>query len=232
MLTGPDCVHSRNYSIPLDGCVTRVPQADLIDMMRLQNLLNPSYIAGRIRHTIYERRHPDHPWISPGSIQWLDRHLRKDMRGFEWGSGRSTSWFAQRLDSITSIENDEAWHDTVLETLRVSGLQNVTLKFIPVEHEFRERYSPYYPELPAYVSAIEIFPAQSLDFVVVDGHYRQPCIWAALSKIKLGGYLLVDNTDWLLREYWPVPFSWEMVHRSQNALTQTTIWQKPHCKNA
>lgn len=195
--------------------------------MRLQNLLNPVYIAGRIRHAIYERQHPDHPWISPGSIQWLDTHLRKDMQGFEWGSGRSTAWFARRLAGITSIESDEEWHGTVSEKLRASCLENVTLRFIPLEHEFRERYSPYYPELPAYVRAIETFPDQSLDFVVVDGHYRQPCIWAALPKIKPGGYLLLDNSNWLLREYWPVPLSWPLVHESRNVLTQTSIWQKP-----
>lgn len=195
--------------------------------MRLRNVLKPQYLIGRALHALYEIRYPDHPWLSPGAIVWLDGHLKPEMQGFEWGSGRSTAWFAKRLDRLTSIEDDASWHQQVSASLRQAGISNTTLRHIALEHEFQERYSPYYEKLPAYVRAIEEFDDRSLDFVVVDGHYRLPCIWAALPKIKAGGYLLVDNTDWLLREYWPVPFSWEMVHQSRNVLTQTTIWQRP-----
>ncbi len=53
--------------------------------MRLRNLFRPLYIAGRIQNRLYEKRNPDHPWLAPDAIVWLEKHLRSDMRGFEWG---------------------------------------------------------------------------------------------------------------------------------------------------
>lgn len=71
--------------------------------MKLRNLFRPFYVAGRFQNWLYEKRHPDHPWLSPGAIAWLEQNLRPHMRGFEWGSGRSTLWLARRLTSLTSI---------------------------------------------------------------------------------------------------------------------------------
>ncbi len=149
------------------------------------------------------------------------------MSAFEWGSGRSTTWFAQRLGHITSIENDAVWYEQVQETLKHVKISNVSLKLVPLEHAYADLYFPYYDPLPHYVEAISEVADESLDFVVVDGHYRQACTWLAMRKIKPGGYLLIDNTDWLPREQWPVPFAWPIVHQSRNVLTQTTLWQKP-----
>jgi predicted O-methyltransferase YrrM len=53
-----------------------------------------------------------------------------------------------------------------------------------------------YAVLPANAAAIVSEPDASLDFVVVDGWYRPVCARAALSKLKPGGLLLIDNTDW------------------------------------
>lgn len=42
--------------------------------MKLRNLLRPFYVAGRIQNWLYEKRHPDHPWLAPGAFDWyLDR---------------------------------------------------------------------------------------------------------------------------------------------------------------
>ena len=76
--------------------------------MRLRNLFRPLYVAGRIQNWLYQKRHPDHPWLAPHAVVWLEANLRPDMRGFEWGSGRSTLWFGKRLKSLTSIESNAA----------------------------------------------------------------------------------------------------------------------------
>lgn len=162
--------------------------------MRLRHLLRPLYLARRLQNWIYEQRHPDHPWLAPAAIAWLDQHLRPDMRGWEWGSGRSTLWFARRLASLTSIESDVTWFEQVRSM--VSGLSNVDLRHIPLEHREAETYALDYAVLPANAAAIVSEPDASLDFVVVDGWYRPVCARAALSKLKPGGLLLIDNTDW------------------------------------
>ncbi len=195
--------------------------------MRLRNLFRPFYIAGRIQNWLYEKRHPDHPWLAPDAIAWLEKNLRTDMRGFEWGSGRSTLWFAKRLQSLTSIESDATWHDQVIRMVRDSGLSHVTVHFIPLDHTEADTYALDYTPLPANPSAVHKFTDASLDFVVVDGWYRPICARAALPKLKTGGLLLIDNTDWNDPPHVHVPTDWPLVHQSRNVLTQTSIWRKP-----
>jgi hypothetical protein len=80
--------------------------------------------------------------------------------------------------------------------------------------------------LPRYVVVFEELQDGSLDFVVVDGHYRQACIRAAIPKLKMGGLLLLDNSNWLSDAEWGIPAPWSLVHRSSNVMTVTSIWQK------
>ncbi|MBD2081725.1 class I SAM-dependent methyltransferase [Leptolyngbya sp. FACHB-17] len=185
------------------------------------------YLLRRIAYKFYEVLHPDEPWIAQGAIQYCDRHLQRDQVGFEWGSGRSTAWFGKRLRTLVSIEFDQEWHNKVTEKLRRQNLTNVECRYIPVEHPLSEPTPAHYPKTPAYVIAINQFDDNSVDFAMVDGHYRQACILAALPKLKPGGLLLVDNTDWITLSEWGVPADWQIVHQSRNVMTQTTIWQKP-----
>ena len=194
--------------------------------MRLRNLFRPLYVVGRIQNWLYEKRHPDHPWLAPDAIRWLEQNLRPQMRGFEWGSGRSTLWFGRRLESLVSIEENREWHDKISAILREKGRSNVDLRHISVEHEFHDQYKVSYDPVPKYVLAIEDFPDATFDFILVDGCYRQPCVRAAINKLKLGGLLVIDNTDWLPLPQWNVPSSWPIEHQSRNVMSQTTIWRK------
>ncbi len=187
----------------------------------------PAYVSRRIAYKIYELTHPDEPWIAQGAIHFCDKYLTKEQTGLEWGSGRSTAWFGTRLKSLLSIEYDSVWHSTVAASLEKKGLKNVECRYVPVEHNLNEPTLPHYDQIPAYVSVVEEFKDNSLDFVVVDGHYRQACVLVALKKIKPKGLLLVDNSNWLPLAEWGVPTNWPMVHKSNNVMTETTIWQKP-----
>jgi len=195
--------------------------------MKLGNLLRPLYVAGRIRNWLYEKRHPDHPWLAPRAIAWLEQNLRPDMRGFEWGSGRSTLWFGRRLNTLVSVESNAGWFETVRQQVKNAGLDHVQVLHLELEHPEAATYANDYTVLPAYVRAIDAVPDESLDFVVVDGWYRPVCALAALPKLKPAGLLLIDNTDWNDPPHVHVPPEWPLVHRSRNVLTQTSIWRKP-----
>jgi len=188
-------------------------------------LLRPVYLARRAAYELYVRRHPDEPWLTPPAIAFLDRELPRDGLGLEWGSGRSTVWFGDRLARLVSVEMDAGWFETV--SAKVVDMPSVDLHHVPLEHPREEPTHPHYDRMPRYVSVIDEFPPESLDFVLVDGHYRQACVLAALSKLRPGGLLAVDNTDWLPDDLWGVPATWPRVHRSSNVVTVTTVWRKP-----
>lgn len=196
--------------------------------MKLNKIVTqPGYIIRRIAYKFYEFTHPDQPWISQEAIHFCEKNLTRDQIGLEWGSGRSTAWFGSRLKSLLSIEFDIAWHSRVENILQNKGIKNVECRYVKLEHSPQEPTYPNYEKIPAYVSVVDEFQDNSLDFVVVDGHYRQACILAALAKIKPAGLLLVDNTNWLPLKEWGVPENWPIVHQSSNVMTQTTIWRKP-----
>lgn len=158
--------------------------------MRLASL-RPAYFFPRVRQIMFERRHPDCPWLTPAAILLLENWLKGTDRGFEWGSGRSTLWFAQRVSYMVSIEDNAEWHDHVRKSLNQKGLmEKVEHRFIACDWVERSE-----PVAHPYADAIEEFADDSFDFVLVDGNIRLPCMRKAQAKLKPGGLLVLDNAD-------------------------------------
>lgn len=190
-------------------------------------LVHPLGLARRIWYFIYERRHPEEPFVAPAAIRFLDAALPRGGIGLEWGSGRSTRWFARRLRRLVAVEHDTTWYNDVREQLERAALDNVDYRLIPLEHSIDEPTRPLYDPMPRYVSFVDEFPDGHFDFIEVDGHYRQACVVKGLPKLKPGGLLLVDDTNWLPIEAWGVPETWPLLHQSFKISTVTSIWQRP-----
>jgi Methyltransferase domain len=188
---------------------------------------NPGFIIPRLKYLLWEYRNPEKPWLTSGAVVYLEKVLNKGMAGFEFGSGRSTGWFAQKLGSLVSIEHDETWYHRVRAMLDGAGVTNIEYRLVPLDHLATLPEQPVYDPLPRYVSSIESAADETLDFVVVDGHYRTACISKSLSKLKPGGLLLVDDLNlWPDRRAIPVPSTWTMTHESTNGIKSTGVWRK------
>lgn len=143
----------------------------------------PRYIYNRVRLLIDERLHPDWPWLTKEAVLLLDQLLKKDDLGLEFGSGRSTVWFAKRVKELISIEHDEKWFNWVLKRLKEEKLNNVK----------------YYLKSEAdYLDIFKEIPDNSIDFVLVDGLRRDEAALLSLVKIKTEGLLIVDNINWFI----------------------------------
>ena len=175
-----------------------------------RNLWNPVYLASRVYMRADAALRPDRPWLGGAVTRFLDAELPRAGSGWEWGSGRSTPWFARRLNRLVSVEGDLAWHGRVGARLAQLEIRNVELRLLGD---------------PEYVTAIDAEPDGSLDLVLVDGDHRHDCVRHALSKVRPGGLLVVDNTSWA--DAWGVPAGWPVVHRSANYLSETTCWRRP-----
>jgi predicted O-methyltransferase YrrM len=147
----------------------------------------PRYIRARTREVLYQRGHPEAPWLTPEAVRLLDSMLRPSDIGAEFGSGRSTSWLAQRCAHLTSVEHDEAWYATVSATLAAGGITHVDYRYHP-------RYKRDAPgERSAYAQIAQFFGDESVDFALVDGLYRDYVTLFLLPKIKPGGMLIIDD---------------------------------------
>ncbi len=140
----------------------------------------------------YQKMYPDRPWLTSLAISILTSWIRQSDEILEFGSGRSTLWFAKRVSAITSIEHDEAWHEKVSQEARHAGITNLDYRLIPT-HE-REAVAPNH-QYPAVVNS---FAKESLDLVLIDGVHRDLCSISVLPYVKSGGLLVLDNANWYL----------------------------------
>ncbi|MGH8560324.1 MAG: O-methyltransferase [Methylococcales bacterium] len=162
--------------------------------MRSYKHWTPRYIADRLALMVYERKRPDAPWLTRSMIDILETWLRPGDVGLEFGSGRSTVWFARRVAHLTSVEHDPKWYSKVAGDLRDAGVAERVDYRLLGDGQTDASAS-------AYVRVTSEMPPDSLDFFLVDGVMREHCALASLDKIKPGGILIVDNIEWyMLRE--------------------------------
>jgi hypothetical protein len=185
------------------------------------------------------------PWINFEARAYIEASLRPGDMVFEYGAGGSTVFYSRRAKRIVSVEHDLGWYNQVLEVLKQQRIANCECHFVPPElHEGSgpdcDGPATYQSDSGAYegasfrkyAAAIESFPDEFFDFVSIDGRARPACILHSRSKVRQGGYLLLDNSDrlhyqkakelltgWTKHEFvGPGPYNayfWE-----------TTVWRK------
>lgn len=117
------------------------------------------------------------PWLTYSATREIERHFQKVKEPvvFEYGAGMSTVWFSRRAKELVSVENNPAWVDIVH---RIVPDVPITLR--------------QGPDYPAY---IDRYPDQFFDLILLDGLVRHECYDHAFEKLKVGGLLVIDNTD-------------------------------------
>jgi len=58
-----------------------------------------------------------------------------------------------------------------------------------------------------YITLIDRFGDESLDFVLVNGLYRDECAIRSLRKIRIRGLLIMDNINWYIPSTLKIPSS-------------------------
>jgi len=161
------------------------------------------------------------PWIPFEAANWLEHYLKSDMKVFEYGSGGSTIFFAERVAQVISIEHDKKWHTLVSRALVRRRITNCSYQLhepkpiagtpspplappatsasLAIDESQNSRFilDDYYAgtTVHEYVEAIDVHPDHTFDLVLVDGRVRTECIQHAIPKIKPGGYLMLDNSN-------------------------------------
>lgn len=194
------------------------------------------------------------PWVTFAAIKFLDQKLTKDMRVFEYGSGGSSIFFAERVKEVISIEHDKSWSQKVLEKIQTHGYKNSQLRLVEPKEDLQV-INKNASDIDSYISNDEIYigksfedyaksideyPAGYFDVILIDGRARPSCFKHAVTKVKEGGFLVLDNAE---REYY------SNIHKSLNNyhwkkydfygpgpycfyFWQTCIWQKVQSNEA
>ncbi len=193
----------------------------------------------KFRYNRFQKKNASLPWLCPDAITALQILLNGGI-GVEYGSGRSTLFFSGLLDWLHSIEHHEGWSKRVQEMLVSNGVTNTTLHLIQADKDFQDppltsekQFFMSVAEYPiddsyflSYVNYLDQLEDESIDFILVDGRARRSCALKAISKLKKGGILVLDNSE--RKRY-------EEVHKTladlpqiytTTGLTDTTIWLK------
>lgn len=118
------------------------------------------------------------PYITYSAIEFLSPRIRPDMSIFEYGSGASTLWWAERARSVISCEHSAEWHRKMVARVP----RNVTMIYCPLEYG------------GAYCKAITEYENQ-FDIVSIDGRDRVNCAQNCLGALKPDGVVLWDNSN-------------------------------------
>jgi hypothetical protein len=122
------------------------------------------------------------PWYSYPAIEYLKQLDFTNRDVFEFGSGQSTLFWAQRARRVVSVEDDEAWYGIV------------SAKLPPNCEMILEK------DIAVYPTHLARYP-DGFDVIVVDGasrgRTRNKCARAAIEHLRPGGLIILDNSDWL-----------------------------------
>ncbi|PNE59756.1 SAM-dependent methyltransferase [Paraburkholderia fungorum] len=118
------------------------------------------------------------PWLTYPLIEYLNGFDFSGKDVFEFGSGASTLYWADRARSVTSVEFDPGWY----ETLKPKLPGNATL----IHENDGHRYA----------DAPKTFGPRHFDVVVVDGAERYRSARTAIDVVALGGMIILDNAEW------------------------------------
>ena len=157
----------------------------------------PRYLYNRLRLAWFERLNPDIPWLTAESVALLGKLLRAQDSVLEFGSGRSTIWFAHRCGSIVSVEHDLDWFKKVSSQIK---------QFSNVDYRHAKLEAPA-GHVPPYLSLLDEFPNESFDVLINDGRLRHLVAEKATSKLKPGGLLVLDNAERYLPNELDIPES-------------------------
>ena len=144
------------------------------------------------KQKIWEKENSDAPWLVPDSVIFLEKWLKKNMKGFEFGSGRSTKWFTNKISFYYSVEGNIEWYNKTINENK-ENIQKQRCEII-----YKETGNQLEIDLAkknAYANSLSKFQNNHFDFGLIDGHFRFECIQKSLKKIKKGGILVIDNTD-------------------------------------
>ena len=132
------------------------------------------------------------PWLTYPFLEFIESRLTKDMHVFEYGSGNSTKWFAERVGRVSSIEHDEGWFDLVKSSM--PGNVDLRLQTFPEEMEFYERAFLPLDRPSDYAKRIDQYD-QKFDLIVVDGIDRNNSMAIGEAYLSDRGVMIADNLE-------------------------------------
>jgi hypothetical protein len=117
------------------------------------------------------------PWYTYSFLDAISDRIPSDLRVFEYGSGNSTKWWAERTEAVVSVEHHEGWYKRVSFEMP----PNVKLLYRELENN-------------AYANAI-LEAGGKFDLIILDGRKRVDCSKVCVEALSDRGVIIWDNSE-------------------------------------
>lgn len=117
------------------------------------------------------------PWYTYPAIEYLAQFDYTKKNIFEYGCGYSSAFWAERAQSVTSIEDKTEWFDKWQAEF---GYANLNMR--------------WRDEGEGYENAI-FEDGLQYDVIVIDGKRREKCAETAVKALAAGGMVILDDSD-------------------------------------
>lgn len=118
------------------------------------------------------------PWVTYSFIDFIKERINKTQHIFEYGSGSSTIFYAERAGSVTSVEHDKGWFDKVKNT----SPGNAEMIFCQLEKDGE------------YAKKATLLN-KKFDIIIVDGRDRVNCCKYSVDALSANGVLVLDDSE-------------------------------------
>ncbi|MFH0734048.1 MAG: FkbM family methyltransferase [bacterium] len=118
------------------------------------------------------------PWLTYSFIKFIQNRLNNSLTVFEYGSGNSTLWFASKIKSIISVENDKNWYESV--KTKIPSNAKIIYRALEYHGSYAEEISKHY---------------QKFNIIIIDGRDRNYCATLSPDYLTEDGVVFFDNAD-------------------------------------
>jgi hypothetical protein len=196
------------------------------------------FLVSVFYHPIYRFTHSQNPFFVRSAIKEIEKFInqKSDLKVFEYGSGKSSLWWLRHVDEYYGVEHNESWYNRVVDMLEENNFDsNKHILFKPMKPMKNDSYpsnngkmnNSVFNDFSKYLNAIDQFEEAYFDIIIIDGRKRVRSAERAYSKLKPGGYLILDDSNRLkYRKVFQDLISWDYTEYG-NGWQRTTIFKKP-----
>jgi len=118
------------------------------------------------------------PWVTYSFIDFIKERINKSQSIFEYGSGNSTIFYAERAGSVTSVEHDKSWFEKVKNT----SPANAEMIYCELQRDGE------------YAKKATLLN-KKFDIIIVDGRDRVRCCRYSVDALSPNGIIVLDDSE-------------------------------------
>ncbi|MFH1075473.1 MAG: FkbM family methyltransferase [Pseudomonadota bacterium] len=159
------------------------------------------------------------PWMNYSIISFLEKRFKSNFSLFEYGCGYSTLFYSRYVKSVTSVEHDASWYESI------KGMVPCNVKLIFKEGDHDGDYCRSVKQ-----------EGNQYDVIIIDGRDRVNCVKQSIESLSSGGVIMLDDSgrkryvdgiNWA-REKGFLELDFEGLKPTGSGLDKTTIFYRKH----